>query len=204
MVTEYGAIKTETAYDKKLFKQLNASGFIFTAILIVLSAVGIALGFWFYFRDSTVDVLNIILLVCFFFIFIFSVFLLAIRIVAYKNNIKGNKRNVAELYAEYAFVCEYDGDKQISQNKIYYKNLYRRAETKFFFLIYIAPNAVLPVSKEGLSPAELNGVRRLLSLPQVAGADRFVPESSLHAETVCTAATEEVFEDFPENDGVEK
>lgn len=172
MITEDGAVRTSAKFDKKLYGQINGKNLANLFIMLFVSAALLA-AMLVLIITGYADTYRIILTACAGILLVCSAFLITVSLLGRKKLLARKKYNVCELYAEYMTVKEFEGDSFLSEEKVYYDNLYRRRESKDFFLLYINRNAVHPVGKEGLSEGEKETVRRLLGLPQksVEGAE---------------------------------
>ena len=163
MLTDKGAIRVESPYDKKMYIRINLKNIISSSICLFIGVAGLVASIIFGALSGEWDGLliggcSIILAL--------SLFLLTVVILSIKNGLKLNKRAQADMYLEYMQISEYSGGVKISEEKVYYDMLYKRQETKDFFLAYISKIAVHPLSKANLTNEEINTVRKLLNLAQ--------------------------------------
>jgi len=202
MITQDGAIQVQTKLDGKLFRQYSKKYFIIWSIVLALSALFIVAQVLCAIFDK--ELFSITLTVCAVVLGVCSLFLIIIMARAVKKADKKNNRSVCDLYADYMQVCGYENDVKVSEVKIYYNTLFKREEIKDYFLAFASKSVFYPISKQGLTPAELTAVRRLLNN---AGANpQYVQNSgasSGYAPPPQTGANansaENVFEDFPES-----
>ena len=163
MLTDKGAIRVESQYDKKMYLRINLKNIISSSIcfliglggLIASIVYGAVSGVWDGFLIGGCAIIVAL-----------SMFLITVVILSIKRGIKLNKVAQADMYFEYMLVSEYTGGQKTSEEKVYYETLYKRQETKDFFLAYISKVAVHPLSKSDLSKEEINTIRKLLNLAQ--------------------------------------
>ena len=163
MLTDKGAIRVESPYDKKMYIRINLKNIISSCVCLLIGAGGLIAsivygavsGEWDGFLIGGCAIIVVL-----------SVFLLTIVALSIKKGVGLNKRAKADMFLEYMQVAEYSGNEKISEEKVYYNNLFKCTETKEFFLAYISKIAVHPLSKSALTKEEINTIRRLLGLPQ--------------------------------------
>lgn len=163
MLTDKGAIRVESPYDKKMYIRINLKNIISSSVCLVLGLAGLIASIVFGALSGEWD--GFIIGGCAIIIAL-SVFLLTVVLVSVKKGIALNKCARADMFLEYMQVAEYAGDEKTSEEKVYYSSLYKRVETKDFFLAYISRIAVHPLSKNNLSKEEINTIRGLLNLEQ--------------------------------------
>lgn len=163
MLTEKGAIRTVTPFDKKMYLKLNKNNIISSSCFAAAGVLGLAgslvyggvSGVWDGFLIGGCAVIVAL-----------SFFLLLLVFVSVKNGVKLNKSAEADMFLSYMQVAVYENGAKTSEEKVYYDMLYKRDETADYFFAYISRTNVHPLSKNGLSPEEINTVRKLLGLPQ--------------------------------------
>ena len=173
MLTDKGAIRVESPYDKKMYIRINLKNLISSSICLFIGFAGLIAsiiygavsGEWDGFLIGGCSIIMAL-----------SLFLIVVVTLSIKNGLKLNKRAQADMFLEYMQVSEYSGDEKISEEKVYYNTLYKRQETKDFFLAYISKVAVHPLLKTNLSKEEINTIRKLLNLAQ--NGDGEVPVGS--------------------------
>lgn len=163
MLTDKGAIRVNSPYDKKMFIRINLKNILSSSVCLLIGLGGlIAAIVWGSFSGEW-D--GLIIGGCAIIIAL-SLFLLTVVLMSIKKGIGLNKRAQADMFLEYMHVSEYSGGEKVSEEKVYYNTLFKRVETKEYFLAYINKFVVHPIYKAGLSKEEINTVRKLLSLEQ--------------------------------------
>ena len=203
MITENGGIKSSAKYDENLFSQINRTNFICCIIVLCVGAVGLIFSVVLHFIAPDSD--DIFMIVCFSVLTAAGLFLLIMTRVNIKKGARAGKSNVTEVYSDHFIAIEYVNGQQIGEVKVYFKTLYKCKESKDYFFAYVSRNAVHPIGKEGLTPAERATIRKVMGLPQrtelitqtVVPAEARKPEAA--AEQPSPAVTKgEVFEEFPD------
>lgn len=173
MLTDKGAIRVESPYDKKMYLRINLKNIISSSVCLALGAAGLIASIIFGAVSGEWD--GFLIGGCAIIIAL-SLFLLTVVMLSIKKGIGLNKSAQADMFLEYMQVAEYSGGEKISEEKVYYNALYKRVETKEFFLAYISKISVHPLSKKGLTKEEINTIRKLLDLEQ--NGDGEVPVGS--------------------------
>lgn len=163
MLTDKGAIRVESPYDRKMYLRINLKNIISSSVCLVIGFGGLIAsivygaisGEWDGFLIGGCAIIALL-----------SLFLLTVVGLSVKRGIKLNKLAQADMFLEYMQVAEYTDGIKTSEEKVYYDNLYKREETKDFFLAYISRVAVHPISKTNLTKEEINTIRKLLNLAQ--------------------------------------
>lgn len=161
MLNDNGAIIAKAEYDKKLYRQINKQVFFAGITCAVCGAILLILQIF---------SLEVMLLVCGIIILIGGIFFVLMYAIGGKGGFATAKSAEIELYRDYMLIKEFQADGTVSGiEKVYYNTLVKRRESKDYFLAYISRSAVYPIGKDGLSSAELNGVRLVLGIPQKKG-----------------------------------
>lgn len=163
MLTDKGAIRIDSPYDKKMYLKINLKNIIYSSVcffigfggLIASIVYGAVSGVWDGFLIGGCAIIAVL-----------SLFLITVVLLSIKRGVKLNKRAQADMFLDYMIVSEYSDGEKVLEEKVYYNTLYKRKETKDFFLAYINRAALHPLSKAALAKEEINTVRKLLSLPQ--------------------------------------
>lgn len=163
MLTDKGAIRVDSPYDKKMFVRINLKNIISSSVGLLIGLGGfvasIILG------ATTGEWDGFIIGGCAIIVAL-SLFLLTVILMSIKKGIGLNKRAQADMFLEYMHVSEYSGGEKVSEEKVYYKTLFKSVETKEYFLAYISKFVVHPIYKADLTKEEINTVRKLLNLEQ--------------------------------------
>ena len=163
MLTDKGAIRVESPYDKKMYLRINLKNIVSSSICTFLGLAGLVASLIY---GAVSGVWDGFLIGGCAIIIALSLFLITVVILSIKRGIKLNKRAQADMFLEYMQVAEYADGEKISEEKVYYDQLFKCQETKDFFLAYISKVAVHPLYKAGLTKEEINTIRKLLNLPQ--------------------------------------
>lgn len=163
MLTDKGAIRIESPYDKKMYLRINLKNIISSSIFLLIGVGGLIASVVY---GAVSGVWDGFLIGGFAIIAGLSIFLLVVVALSVNRGIKLNKLAQADMYLDYMLVAEYSDGEKTSEEKVYYNTLYKRQETKDFFLAYISRTAVHPLSKAELTKEEINTVRKLLNLAQ--------------------------------------
>lgn len=163
MLTDKGAIRINSPYDKKMYLRINLKNIIYSSVcfaigfggLIASVVYGAVTGVWDGFLIGGCAIIAAL-----------SLFLITVVMMSIKRGVKLNKRAQTDMFLEYMLVSEYSGGEKILEEKVYYNTFYKCRETKDFFLAYINRAAVHPLSKSELTKEEINTVRKLLNLAQ--------------------------------------
>lgn len=211
MVTEDGAIKVQTKFDGKLYRQCSKKYLILWSIMLALSILLIAAEILcaVFFRE----LFDIIITIC---AGVFCACCLIIIITMARSIKKADGKNcynICEFYADYMQVSGFENDAKISEVKVNYAMLLKYAEVKDYLLAYAAKNVFYPISKQELTADELNTVKALLSCAGTAFASaqsaQFNPYGQAGADArynplppqyMPDNGNQSVFEDFPDND----
>lgn len=162
MINNCGAIVSECKIDGKLYAQVFKKNFFLVAAIIALSLIGIALEILFCGTDF--EAVDIFMLVCLCVLLVLGAFLLAITLWSIKKSNSAQKSCGCEIYQDYLIASLFEKEEKISQIKTDYGSLFKSSETKNYFLAYTGKTSFCPISKDGLTPEELNTVRKLLRL----------------------------------------
>ena len=173
MLTDKGAIRVNSPYDKKMYIRINLRNIISSLVCLLLGCGGLIASIVY---GATTGVWDGFFIGGCSIIVVFSVLLLTIVTVSIKKGVGLNKHAQADMFLEYMHVAEYSGDEKVSEERVYYKSLVKSIETKEYFLAYISNIVVHPIYKEGLTKEEINTVRKLLNLEQ--NGDGEVPVGS--------------------------
>lgn len=163
MLTDNGAIRVESPYDKKMYLRINLKNIISSSVCFAIGTGGLVASIVY---GAVSGVWDGFLIGGCAIIVALSVFLLTIVALSIKKGIALNKRAKADMFSEFMLVSEYSGDEKVSMEKVYYEKLFKCVETKDYFLAYINKMMVHPIYKSTLSKEEINTIRRLLSLEQ--------------------------------------
>ena len=173
MLTDKGAIRAISPYDKKMYIRINLKNIISSCISLLIGAGGLIAsivygavsGVWdgFLIGGCTIIVL-------------LSLFLLTVVLISIKKGVTLNKRAQADMFLEYMQVAEYSNGEKVSEERVYYDKLIKSVETKDYFLAYINKYLVHPIYKTDLTKEEINTIRKLLNLVQ--NGDGEVPVGS--------------------------
>ena len=173
MLTDKGAIRVESPYDKKMYIRINLKNIISSSVCLLIGLGGLIVSIVFGAISGEWD--GLLIGGCAI-IVVFSLFLLTVVTLSIKKGLSLNKRAQADMFLEYMHVSEYTGNEKVSEEKVYYNTLFKRVETKEYFLAYISKIAVHPILKTHLTKEEINTIRKLLNLPQ--NGDGEVPVGS--------------------------
>lgn len=167
MITENGSIKVITELNVQMQKELNCKLTIAGIILTVLGAIGAAAGLgWsiaLFFADSdntlamAVLILSAMCLVC------GIIYLISVK-KAQKTVMGAKKVDTCEFFSDFFEVKEFLNGEQVANVKIYNNQITKAKETKNYMFFYIHASAAYPVSKEGLTDAELERLRAIFRL----------------------------------------
>ena len=163
MLTDKGAIRVDSPYDKKMYIRINLKNIVSSSVCLILGLGGLIASIVY---GAVSGVWDGFLIGGCAIIVVLSIFLLTVVGLSIKRGIALNKRAQADMFLEYMQIAEYSGGEKISEEKVYYTTLYKRVETKEYFLAYISKIAVHPISKSELTKEEINTVRKLFNLPQ--------------------------------------
>lgn len=156
MINKAGAIVAKAEYDKKLYRQIIKPVLFSGIACVICGAILLALQIFSF--EVMILVCGIIILIC-------GLFFIGIYFVGGFAKFVTAKSAEIELYRDYMLIKEFQPDGTVSGiEKVYYGNLVKRRECTDYFLAYISKSAVYPIGKDGLSSAELNGVRIVLGL----------------------------------------
>lgn len=163
MLTENGAIRVKSPYDKKMYLRLNLKNIISSSVfftfgfagLIASIVFGAVSGEWDGFLIGGCSIIVAL-----------SLFLLTVVLVSVNKGIKLNKYAQSDMYLEFMHVTEFENGEKVSQSKVDYSAIYKRVETKDYFLAYMSRVAVHPICKTELTKEEINTIRRLLNIAQ--------------------------------------
>ena len=173
--------------DESMQKELSRKSFIFALVFTILGSVGVAayivLEIVAIFIEIKGDYFAILL--------VFAVFLgcgIALLILLKKAASlarNSHKVNIYEFFSGYFTISELFNGEMTATAKVYNNQIVRAKETKNYFFFYINSSAAYPVSKQQLSPAELNTLRIVFRLPadgetvdlstQAPATDNFLP-----------------------------
>ena len=163
MLTDKGAIRVESPYDKKMYIRINLKNIISSGICLLIGLGGLIASIVY---GAVSGVWDGFLIGGCAIIVILSLFLLTIVAVSIKKGVGLNKRAQADMFLEYMQVAEYSNGEKVSEERVYYDRLLKSVETKDYFLAYINKYMVHPISKTDLTKEERNTVRKLLNLAQ--------------------------------------
>ncbi len=163
MLTDKGAIRIDSPYDKKMYLRINLKNIISSSACLIFGAAGLVASIVY---GAVSDVWDGFLIGGCAIITVLSLFLITVVLLSINKGLKLNKRAQADMFLDYMQVAEFTDGEKTSEEKVYYNTLYKRVETKDFFLAYISRVAVHPLRKEGLTKEEINTVRKLLNLTQ--------------------------------------
>lgn len=163
MLTDKGAIRVESPYDKRMYLRINLKNIVSSSVCLFFGLVGLIISIVFGALTGEWD--GFLIGGCAIIVAL-SVFLLTVVMLSVKKGISLNKLAQADMFLEYMQVAEYSGGEKISEEKVYYNTLCKSVETKDFFLTYISKVAVHPLSKDKLSKEEINTIRKLLNIAQ--------------------------------------
>lgn len=214
MVTENGGIKSSAKFDKKLYTQINRTNFICCIVILVTGVVGLI--FMVTMHCIAPNAEDILLIVCSSVLTVAGLFILIMTFVNIKKGANAGKSNITEVYSDHFIAIEYERGVKVGDTKVYFNTLYRCKESKDYFFAYVTRNAVHPIGKEGLTPAERIAIRNIMRLPQrteLISQTAVPPEALKASEQGLEVNTEQqysavkehvqesvnVFEDFPDN-----
>lgn len=163
MLTDKGAIRIESPYDKKMYFRINLNNIVYSSVCFVIGVGGLIASIVY---GGVTGVWDGFLIGGCAIIVALSLFLLTVVALSIKRGIGLKKRAQADLYLEYMLVTEYSQGEKISEEKVYYNTVYKRKETQDYFLVYLSKSAVHPLYKADLTKEEINTVRKLLNLAQ--------------------------------------
>ncbi|MCH5148840.1 MAG: YcxB family protein [Clostridiales bacterium] len=163
MLTDKGAIRVNSPYDKKMYVRINLKNIISSSVCLLIGVGGLIASIVFGAISGEWD--GFIIGGCAI-ITALSVFLLTVVLVSIKKGVGLNKRAQADMFLEYMHVSEYSGDEKVSEERVYYNSLLKSVETKEYFLAYINKIIAHPIFKADLTKEEINTVRKLLNLEQ--------------------------------------
>ena len=163
MLTDKGAIRVDSPYDKRMYLRINLKNIISSSVCLAVGVGGLIASIVY---GATSGVWDGFLIGGCAIIVALSVFLLTVVLLSIKKGVSLQKRAQADMFLEYMQVAEYTNGEKISEEKVYYSNLLKCVETKDFFLAYISKIAVHPLYKADLTKEEINTIRKLLNLAQ--------------------------------------
>lgn len=167
MITENGSIKVATPINLQVQKELNANSMLVALILTVIGAVGVAAAFGWYLAFVIMDkpdTVAFVVLVIFAASLGGGIGLLCLVKKAQKTVMGAKKVDTCEFFSDHFDASETLNGEQVANIKIYYNQIIRAKETKNYIFIYIHAQAAYPVSKEGLTDAELERLRAIFRL----------------------------------------
>lgn len=168
MINTYGAIISACNVDGRLYKQVYKKNFILIAAIMGFSVIVLVLEILYSALNSAAY--DIFTIVCFCALSVLGAFLLGLSLFAVKKCNLSQNSCECEIYQDCMIVSLYDKGEKISEVKSYYNNLFKSKETKNYFIAYTAKTSFYPISKDGLTPQEMNAVRKLLRLRILQGA----------------------------------
>ena len=173
MLTDKGAIRAISPYDKKMYIRINLKNIISSCISLLIGAGGLIASIVY---GAVSGVWDGFLIGGCAIIVLLSLFLLTVVLISIKKGVTLNKRAQADMFLEYMQVAEYSNGEKVSEERVYYDKLIKSVETKDYFLAYINKYLVHPIYKTDLTKEEINTIRKLLNLVQ--NGDGEVPVGS--------------------------
>ncbi len=163
MITEKGSVKTATAVNGELQKELTKTANVWSLVYIVLGAVVLVLGILLYVigEDREDSVLAYFLLIAGVFLLFLGVIMLILRNRQVKETSKVVKVEENEFFRDYLITKEYVDGEHLSTAKVYYSRLVMLRETKNYIFLYNTRVTALSVDKRTITPDEVAAVRSL-------------------------------------------
>lgn len=155
-------MKIRTKITKQTQNELTKTAQITYLIMTIIGAIGL----FAYIVLGTITNANVEFMLAFSVPFAFGlVFYITIK-KQIKNIPSSINVNVYDIFEDHLTIKSITNGEEVGNNKVYYKDIIKRKETKNYIFLY--PNKVnaFPIAKEELSDAELTELRAILKMPQ--------------------------------------
>lgn len=163
MITEKGSVKTATAVNGELQKELTKVSKVLSLVYTVIGAVVLVLGILLFVigEDEEDGTLAYFMLIAGVFLLFLGVLMLILRNRQVKETAKVVKVEENEFFQDYLITKEYIDGEHISTAKVYYSRLVMLRETKNYIFLYNTRVTALSVDKRTITPDEAAAVRSL-------------------------------------------